>query len=235
MVAEIETDKSNVDLEEPCRGRSRPDLVGEGDAVPVGAAVTRVVEPGESEPSPPSPPEGQPRDVTADVASPVEPPGTARARPAAGRTGRGQTGRARPTGRGRTGRGRARDGHARQLRAPCLGRRPTGAASDRLSGAEATAGKRLEAEADASPRWQPRAAPPRRRESAATTLAREATATPLETRGRARHPGTRGRGDRRRRRPRSHLRPVSGRHRRAGGPILVEIPHFAVQREIEGG
>jgi pyruvate dehydrogenase E2 component (dihydrolipoamide acetyltransferase) len=74
VVAEIETDKSNVDLESPAEGVLGPHLVDEGDAVPVGAAVTRVLAVGESEPSPASQPGAGPRDATDDVASPVEPP-----------------------------------------------------------------------------------------------------------------------------------------------------------------
>lgn len=43
-IAEIETDKSAVDLESPADGILGPHLVGEGAEVPVGAAVTRVLD-----------------------------------------------------------------------------------------------------------------------------------------------------------------------------------------------
>ena len=43
-IAEIETDKSAVDLESPADGVLGPHLVAEGDEVPVGAAVTRIVD-----------------------------------------------------------------------------------------------------------------------------------------------------------------------------------------------
>jgi pyruvate dehydrogenase E2 component (dihydrolipoyllysine-residue acetyltransferase) len=43
-IAEIETDKSAVDLESPADGVLGPHLVAEGDEVPVGAAVTRVLD-----------------------------------------------------------------------------------------------------------------------------------------------------------------------------------------------
>ncbi len=44
VIAEIETDKSAVDLESPADGVLGPHLVGEGAEVPVGAAVTRVLD-----------------------------------------------------------------------------------------------------------------------------------------------------------------------------------------------
>ena len=43
-IAEIETDKSAVDLETPADGVLGPHLVAEGDEVPIGAAVTRVLD-----------------------------------------------------------------------------------------------------------------------------------------------------------------------------------------------
>ncbi|HEV2536555.1 MAG TPA: biotin/lipoyl-containing protein, partial [Streptosporangiaceae bacterium] len=43
-IAEIETDKSAVDLESPADGVLGPHLVAEGDEVPIGAAVTRIME-----------------------------------------------------------------------------------------------------------------------------------------------------------------------------------------------
>jgi len=43
-IAEIETDKSAVDLESPADGVLGPHLVAEGDEVPIGAAVTRVLD-----------------------------------------------------------------------------------------------------------------------------------------------------------------------------------------------
>src|ERR1700685_3470571 len=70
-IAEIETDKSAVDLESPADGILGPHLVGEGAEVPVCAAVTRV--PDDATPAKP------------DDATPAQPdavqPGTAPARP----------------------------------------------------------------------------------------------------------------------------------------------------------
>jgi pyruvate dehydrogenase E2 component (dihydrolipoamide acetyltransferase) len=43
-IAEIETDKSAVDLESPADGVLGPHLVAEGDEVPIGAPVTRIME-----------------------------------------------------------------------------------------------------------------------------------------------------------------------------------------------
>jgi pyruvate dehydrogenase E2 component (dihydrolipoamide acetyltransferase) len=43
-IAEIETDKSAVDLESPADGVLGPHLVDEGDEVPIGAAVTRIMD-----------------------------------------------------------------------------------------------------------------------------------------------------------------------------------------------
>src|ERR1700750_1685248 len=43
-IAEIETDKSAVDLESPADGVLGPHLVAEGDEVPIGTAVTRVLD-----------------------------------------------------------------------------------------------------------------------------------------------------------------------------------------------
>jgi pyruvate dehydrogenase E2 component (dihydrolipoamide acetyltransferase) len=44
VIAEIETDKSAVDLESPADGVLGPHLVAEGDEVPIGAAVTRIMD-----------------------------------------------------------------------------------------------------------------------------------------------------------------------------------------------
>lgn len=49
LVAEIETDKSVVDLESPADGTLGRHLVPEGDAVPVGDPVVRILEAGETE------------------------------------------------------------------------------------------------------------------------------------------------------------------------------------------
>jgi len=49
VLAEIETDKSNVDLTAPVAGVLGPHLVHEGAIVPVGDAVVRVLQAGESE------------------------------------------------------------------------------------------------------------------------------------------------------------------------------------------
>jgi pyruvate/2-oxoglutarate dehydrogenase complex dihydrolipoamide acyltransferase (E2) component len=50
-IAEIETDKSAVDLESPADGVLGPHLVAEGDEVPIGAAVTRIMD-GQPDPGP---------------------------------------------------------------------------------------------------------------------------------------------------------------------------------------
>src|SRR6185437_9353157 len=56
-IAEIETDKSAVDLESPADGVLGPHLVAEGDEVPIGAAVTRVLD--EAAPDEASPDSGE--------------------------------------------------------------------------------------------------------------------------------------------------------------------------------
>lgn len=76
-IAEIETDKSAVDLESPADGVLGPHLVAEGDEVPIGAAVTRVLDdaaepgPGEAAPVPreetPAPYNPDPFPVPADT------------------------------------------------------------------------------------------------------------------------------------------------------------------------
>ncbi|MBV9793264.1 MAG: 2-oxo acid dehydrogenase subunit E2 [Actinobacteria bacterium] len=48
VLAEIETDKSAVDLESPAGGTLGPHLVGEGDTVPVGGVVVRILATGET-------------------------------------------------------------------------------------------------------------------------------------------------------------------------------------------
>src|SRR3954452_18465272 len=50
-IAEIETDKSAVALESPADGVLGPHLVAEGDQVPIGTAVTRVLD-GATDPVP---------------------------------------------------------------------------------------------------------------------------------------------------------------------------------------
>ncbi len=75
VIAEIETDKSNVDLESPADGVLGAHLVAEGDAVPIGEPVVRILEPGETE-SPSAGGEVEPPaagDVSVDPSSPVEP------------------------------------------------------------------------------------------------------------------------------------------------------------------
>jgi pyruvate/2-oxoglutarate dehydrogenase complex dihydrolipoamide acyltransferase (E2) component len=70
-IAEIETDKSAVDLESPADGVLGPHLVAEGDEVPIGTAVTRVLDdaadaaPHEAAPAPYNP---DPFPVPADTA-----------------------------------------------------------------------------------------------------------------------------------------------------------------------
>jgi pyruvate dehydrogenase E2 component (dihydrolipoamide acetyltransferase) len=85
VIAEIETDKSNVDLESPADGTLGRHLVSEGETVPVGSPVTRVLGPEESEASgteaslvvqeAAAAAQGAtlPPDATRDAASPVEP------------------------------------------------------------------------------------------------------------------------------------------------------------------
>lgn len=48
VLAEIETDKSAVELESPADGTLGPHLVTEGDTVPIGDVVVRILAPGES-------------------------------------------------------------------------------------------------------------------------------------------------------------------------------------------
>src|ERR1700684_432480 len=49
VLAEIETDKSTVELESPADGTLGRHLVSEGDAVPIGDAVVRILAPDETE------------------------------------------------------------------------------------------------------------------------------------------------------------------------------------------
>src|SRR3954468_1766841 len=63
-IAEIETDKSAVDLESPADGMLGPHLVAAGDEVPVGAAVTRIMD---SQPEPEPDYEPDPFPVPADT------------------------------------------------------------------------------------------------------------------------------------------------------------------------
>jgi pyruvate dehydrogenase E2 component (dihydrolipoamide acetyltransferase) len=60
-IAEIETDKSAVDLESPADGVLGPHLVAEGDEVPIGAAVTRVMD-HQTDPAPDDQPARGPHD-----------------------------------------------------------------------------------------------------------------------------------------------------------------------------
>jgi pyruvate dehydrogenase E2 component (dihydrolipoamide acetyltransferase) len=84
VIAELETDKSNVDLESPAEGTLGRHLVIEGETVPVGTPVTRVLGPDESDESEESRASqvaqglvaqapARPPDATRDAASPVEP------------------------------------------------------------------------------------------------------------------------------------------------------------------
>jgi len=70
-IAEIETDKSAVDLESPAGGVLGPHLVAEGDEVPIGATVTRVLD-REEEPVPAASSPGSGRSAAADGAFPGE-------------------------------------------------------------------------------------------------------------------------------------------------------------------
>jgi pyruvate dehydrogenase E2 component (dihydrolipoamide acetyltransferase) len=65
-IAEIETDKSAVDLESPADGVLGPHLVAAGDEVPVGAAVTRIMDD-----QPDSVPDQQPDSVPDQQPAPV--------------------------------------------------------------------------------------------------------------------------------------------------------------------
>jgi len=49
VLAEIETDKSVVELESPAAGTLGPHLAAEGDAVPIGEAVVRILDVGETD------------------------------------------------------------------------------------------------------------------------------------------------------------------------------------------
>jgi pyruvate dehydrogenase E2 component (dihydrolipoamide acetyltransferase) len=73
-IAEIETDKSAIDLESPADGVLGPHLVAEGDEVPIGAAVTRIMD-GQADPAPGSPADpvsgDQPDPVSGDQPDPV--------------------------------------------------------------------------------------------------------------------------------------------------------------------
>jgi pyruvate/2-oxoglutarate dehydrogenase complex dihydrolipoamide acyltransferase (E2) component len=70
-IAEIETDKSAVDLESPADGVLGPHLVAEGDEVPIGTAVTRVLD---DEAAPvPSEPDPGPADTIPAVAGGTAP------------------------------------------------------------------------------------------------------------------------------------------------------------------
>jgi pyruvate dehydrogenase E2 component (dihydrolipoamide acetyltransferase) len=73
-IAEIETDKSAIDLESPADGVLGPHLVAEGDEVPIGAAVTRIMD-GQADPAPGSPADpvsgGQPDPVSGGQPDPV--------------------------------------------------------------------------------------------------------------------------------------------------------------------
>ena len=70
-IAEIETDKSAVDLESPAGGVLGPHLVAEGDEVPIGATVTRVLD-REEEPVPAASSPGSGRSAAAGGAFPGE-------------------------------------------------------------------------------------------------------------------------------------------------------------------
>src|SRR5271156_5562568 len=73
-IAEIETDKSAVDLEAPASGILGEHLVAEGAAVPVGTPVTQILEAAEPGPgaAPPAPAEPQAGHGDADAAASPE-------------------------------------------------------------------------------------------------------------------------------------------------------------------
>jgi pyruvate dehydrogenase E2 component (dihydrolipoamide acetyltransferase) len=179
VLAEIETDKSTVELESPADGTLGPHLVSEGDAVPIGDAVVRILAPDETETqgAGPEPTAGADDAVPHPVAEPGRPA------PAAA----DETGPPTPAAADETG-------------------PPTPAAADEA------------ARADPGPGRPPHALSPRRRHLA--RLAAE----------------------------RGEIRPADEAHRPDAPPDVSrtrhaiaervsqswrEIPHFAVQREID--
>lgn len=91
VIAEIETDKSAVDLESPATGVLGPHLVAEGTEVPVGGTVTRVLDSASAPENVPVTTDAVPAQtatatVTAPSATAVTPPGNPEAGTEAGST-----------------------------------------------------------------------------------------------------------------------------------------------------
>ncbi len=86
-IAEIETDKATAELESPAAGTLGALLVAEGETVPTGALLTRVLAPGEQEngAAPAAAANGGAPAVAAAAAAPVAPAAAERPRRASGR------------------------------------------------------------------------------------------------------------------------------------------------------
>jgi pyruvate dehydrogenase E2 component (dihydrolipoamide acetyltransferase) len=77
VLAEIETDKSAVELESPANGTLGLHLVTEGDTVPIGDVVVRILAPGEIEDGGDGPGlEAEAEDAVPDPVAEVSPPGS---------------------------------------------------------------------------------------------------------------------------------------------------------------
>jgi pyruvate dehydrogenase E2 component (dihydrolipoyllysine-residue acetyltransferase) len=221
VIADIETDKSVVDLESPAEGVLGRHLVAEGEVVPVGAPVVRVLGPGESEEAPETP---EQRDATADPASPVEPP----VAPVAAPPPPVSDGTPDPDVGGGSGPRRysppPRTPHAQSPRRRRL--------------------ERLEAEAAAFHALTGEGGPTQAREAASASLIASPAAPPSAS------SGTSAAGDASPYVPAPPLAPTSmpratpparssGRYRTAVADRVArswrEIPHFMVQREVDAG
>jgi pyruvate dehydrogenase E2 component (dihydrolipoamide acetyltransferase) len=65
-VAEIETDKSTMDLESPVAGRLGPHLFEEGETIPVGTVIVEILADGETASVTPRPADNEPTSLTAN-------------------------------------------------------------------------------------------------------------------------------------------------------------------------
>ena len=195
VIAEIETDKSNVDLESPADGVLGAHLVGEGDAVAIGAPVVRILEPGETEATQDSPAPSAPAAAEPAVADGVVPEVTA----------------------ARTSESELVEAEASDLyRPPAKTPHTLSPRKRRLA--------RLEAEAEAFFAVTSEGGPTQAREAAAASAPPQRPAVPSP-------------------RPAAPLATPparsAGRYRAAIAERVVqswrEIPHFAVQREVDAG
>jgi pyruvate dehydrogenase E2 component (dihydrolipoamide acetyltransferase) len=100
VLAEIETDKSTVELESPADGTLGQHLVSEGDAVPIGDAVVRILAPDETETEGAGPEPAPGADAATHPVAEPGPPAPAAAGEtapaAAGETARADAGPGRP-------------------------------------------------------------------------------------------------------------------------------------------